>query len=488
MSDATKAYGILATGTYLPRLRLQRSAVVEQHQWMTQGLKGLAKGGRAFGSWDEDVVTMAVEAGRAVLADRACAPIDELTLVSTTFPFADRSNAGIVAAALGLPDHALTVDAASSARSAATELVRLLAKPTAGEKLLVAAERRTARPASPQELIFGDGAAGAVVGQGEPLATLLASQVRNADFIDHFRESGRPYEYGWEERWVRDEGYLKLLARTLSDCLAVAGVKPAQIARFVLPAPVPRINDAVAKKLGIGSAAVVDAGFESAGDLGSAQVLRMLDQALRAAAEGELVLVAAFGSGGAALLLRRTGKAPAPAQPAATRAETSYLKFLSFSGQLAPDWGMRAEMDTKTALTAAYREAGAIARLEAGRCAACGTVQFPRSRVCVNPRCVATDTQVPKSLVDVPARVLSHTSDFLGYTPAPPFQFGHVDFEGGGRILMEFADTDPDELRSGLPVRMVFRVKDLDPRRGFRRYFWKATPVRPAASQGAIDG
>ena len=82
------------------------------------------------------------------------------------------------------------------------------------------------------------------------------------------------------------------------------------------------------------------------------------------------------------------------------------------------------------------------------------------------------------SLADVPARVLSHTSDFLAYTPNPPFQFGHIDFEGGGRVLMEFADTDPSELRVGLPLRMVYRVKDFDPQRGFRRYFWKATPVR----------
>jgi 3-hydroxy-3-methylglutaryl CoA synthase/uncharacterized OB-fold protein len=481
MSDASSTYGILATATYLPRLRLQRSAVVEQHKWMTQALRGLAKGGRAIGSWDEDVVTMAVEAGRAVLAPRARTAIDELTVVSTTFPFADRSNAGVVAGALGLPDHALTLDAASSARTTATELVRLLAKPTTGEKLLVASERRAARPASPQELIYGDGAAAAVVGPGEPLATLVGSRVRNADFVDHFRESGRPYEYGWEERWVRDEGYMKLLVGTLSDCLAAAGVKGAQVARFVLPAPIPRINDAVAKKIGIGASAVVDAGFETAGDLGAAQVLAMLDQALRAAKDGDLVLVGAFGSGGAALLLRRTGKASAAAQPTSAKPEGSYLKFLSFSGQLTPDWGMRAEMDPKTALTAAYREAGTVARLEAGCCKACGTVQFPRSRVCVNPRCVTADTQEPKSLVDVPARVLSHTSDFLGYTPAPPFQFGHVDFEGGGRILMEFTDTDADELRAGLPVRMVFRIKDLDPRRGFRRYFWKATPVRPAA-------
>jgi uncharacterized OB-fold protein len=87
------------------------------------------------------------------------------------------------------------------------------------------------------------------------------------------------------------------------------------------------------------------------------------------------------------------------------------------------------------------------------------------------------------SLADAPARVLSHTSDFLAYSPDPPFQFGHIDFEGGGRVLMEFADTDPDELRVGLPVRMVYRVKDFDRLRGFRRYFWKATPVRDGARE-----
>jgi hydroxymethylglutaryl-CoA synthase len=49
---------------------------------------------------------------------------------------------------------------------------------------------------------------------------------------------------------------------------------------------------------------------------------------------------------------------------------------------------------------------------------------------------------------------------------------------------MEFADTDREELAVGLPLRMVYRIKDLDAARGFRRYFWKATPVR-AGIQGA---
>ena len=55
-------------------------------------------------------------------------------------------------------------------------------------------------------------------------------------------------------------------------------------------------------------------------------------------------------------------------------------------------------------------------------------------------------------------------------------------FEGfpgiSGQRRNEFADTDPGELQVGLPLRMVYRIKDFDRNRGFRRYFWKATPVR----------
>jgi len=187
------------------------------------------------------------------------------------------------------------------------------------------------------------------------------------------------------------------------------------------------------------------------------------------------------------LLLRRTQAPCQGAVPDAGRPETSYLKYLSFNGLIDLEWGMRAEMDNKTALTAAWRDHARAARFEGGRCERCGTVQFPRSALCVNPACRGQDSQQPTSLADVPARVLSHTSDFLAYTPNPPFQFGHIDFEGGGRVLMEFADTDVDELRVGLPLRMVYRIKDFDRQRGFRRYFWKATPDRVAIARAAAQ-
>ena len=42
---------------------------------------------------------------------------------------------------------------------------------------------------------------------------------------------------------------------------------------------------------------------------------------------------------------------------------------------------------------------------------------------------------------------------------------------------MEFTDCEPGTLKIGTPVEMRFRIKDVDKRRGFTRYFWKPAPV-----------
>jgi hydroxymethylglutaryl-CoA synthase len=471
-------HGLLATSRYLPWLRLERSEVFNQHRWMAPGLRSLAKGQRCIANWDEDVVTMSVEALRCLMPSLQGQAPHSLSLASTTPPFAERINAGIVAAALGLAPELRLRDLGSSVRSASSELIAALTQPQSGAQLIVAAERRIARPASSQEMISGDGAAAALVGQGPVIASLVGSHSVYADFVDHFRENGHDGDYAWEERWVRDEGYMKIGVGAIQTALERAQVSAAKVAHFVMPATLSKINEAVAKRLGLAPTSVASTHAETVGDTGSAQALAMLDTVLRQAAPGALILVAVFGYGCDVLLLRRTALPCPGAEPLPGKSETSYLKYLSFTQQIDLEWGMRAEMDNKTALTAAWRDQARIANFQGGRCRACGTVQFPSTAVCVNPACKAQHSQDPTSLADAPAHVMSHTSDFLAYTPHPPFQFGHIDFEGGGRVLMEFADAEQDELRPGLPVRMVFRIKELDAKRGYRRYFWKATPVR----------
>src|SRR5215469_18347895 len=100
--------GITAYGAYIPRLRLQRTAVAQANAWFAPGLAGAAKGERAMANWDEDATTMAVEAGRDCLPAsdplKERAHVDAVYFASTSMPFSDRQNAGIVVQALSLPE------------------------------------------------------------------------------------------------------------------------------------------------------------------------------------------------------------------------------------------------------------------------------------------------------------------------------------------------------------------------------------------------
>ncbi len=58
-----------------------------------------------------------------------------------------------------------------------------------------------------------------------------------------------------------------------------------------------------------------------------------------------------------------------------------------------------------------------------------------------------------------------------------------VTFEQGGRTMLDFTDVDSGEVAVGTPMKMVFRIKDYDPQRGFTRYFWKATPAAAFAGE-----
>ena len=95
----------------------------------------------------------------------------------------------------------------------------------------------------------------------------------------------------------------------------------------------------------------------------------------------------------------------------------------------------------------------------------------------MNPDCRELDSQERVPLSGVKGKVKSFTEDWLAYSPNPPLQYGNVEIEGGGNIMMEFTDCEPGTLTIGMPVEMRFRIKDVDARRSFTRYFWKPTPV-----------
>lgn len=480
--------GITTFGAYIPQLRVNREEISAFHAWSNPSLASLARSERSVCGYDEDAVTMAVEAARDCFHGADPSAIGALYFGSTTAPFADRLNAGIIAGALHLSETIRAQDTTGSLRAGTSAL--LAAFDAAGGRrataLCIAADRRATPAGTAQELMTGHGAAAVLVGPRPGVARLLGSASLTVDFVDHFRAVGSEFDYHWEERWVREEGYHKLVPQLVAEALADARVEAGAIDHFCLPVPLVRVHKEVAKSAGLAEESIHDTLFAGCGDTGAAHPLLMLVHALETAAPGEKILVVGFGQGGDALVLEVTEaivayreRGTGVAKWLGRRTPLPYPRYLALHGLLKIDRGMRAESDKPTAQTAAFRHRDLLLGLIGGRCTACDTRQIPRSSICVNPECRAIDSQVPDSFAESSGKVASWTADNLTYTPDPPAYYGMIDFDGGGRLMMDFANVGGQDIEVGRPMRMVFRVKDHDAQRGFTRYFWKAAPLEP---------
>ncbi len=474
--------GILAFGAYVPQRRLPRKIIAEAMAWVKPALQAQAKGERAIRAWDEDSLTMAVEAARDCNLADFDAP-ETLVLASTTLPYVDRDNAAVVVEALGLGERINTLDMTASLRAGTAALANSL-RTGDGSVLLIASDCRDARPASPLEMQIGHGATAMLVGGGDGLlARALGHRAISRDLVDHYRARGDRFDYTVEDRWVRDEGFFKLIPETVQPLLKESGVAADRIDHVIFPCPA-RVAKRLCKILGLSESALADDLAGQCGHTGTAHPLLLLARALEQASPRAKILLVGFGQGVDAFLFEATErisdyrpKLGVDGHLAHRREETSYLRYLAHQGAVPVDWGNRAEFDNRTALTALYRNRDSVTGFIGGRCEKCGTVQFPSARICVNPECRELDTQEPVPLSGVKGKVKSFTEDWLAYCPSPPLQYGNVEIEGGGNILMEFTDCEPGTLAIGMPVEMRFRIKDVDARRNFTRYFWKPTPV-----------
>jgi len=70
-----------------------------------------------------------------------------------------------------------------------------------------------------------------------------------------------------------------------------------------------------------------------------------------------------------------------------------------------------------------------------------------------------------------------YTGDMLAASVEPPAMYGLVEFDGGGRTLLDFTDCELEKLSVGTKVAMSFRIHRQDSMRGFTGYFWKAVPI-----------
>jgi len=485
--------GITSYGAYIPRLRLERMAIFQAMGWFAPALMMVAQGERSMCNWDEDAITMAVAASRDCLRGQDKQKLDALYLASTTLPFADRQNAGIVSAALNLRDDLITADHTCSQKASTTAMITALESVKSGERknvMVTATDRRETKAAYFYEMWFGDGAASLIAGDTDVIAEYKGSYSLAREFVDHYRGSDKKFDYFWEERWARDAGYGRIIPEVVDGLFKKLGISMDDVDKLVYPCFFKNDHRKIARDLGATPQKPVDNMHEVCGETGTAHPFIMFISALENARPGERILMIGFGQGANALyfevtdhitrLTRRNGVAGSLANK---KSINNYLKWLKFRDLIETEMGIRAEAPTQTATTVLWRKNKMILGLVGGKCKQCGTPQFPKTDICVNPGCGAMHSQKDYEFADVPARIKTFTGDLLAVSVDPPAIYGMVQFEGGGRLAADFTDCELDDLRVGLPVQMAFKRKGVDKVRGFVNYFWKAVPLPGAAEE-----
>ncbi len=480
--------GITSYGAYIPWYRMNRTVIFEQLGWFNPANASVARGEKAVANYDEDSITMAVAAALDCLGEKSRGSVDGLYLGSTSLPFAQRQNAAVVSTGLDLPSGMRTADFGGSTKAGTSALLAALDAARGGGKTIAcASENRLAKPGSSQEHTYGDGAAAFLTGDEDVLAQFKGSFSVSSDFIDFRRTQEEKFSHGWEERWIRDGGYSRIIPEAVSGLLDRYTLKITDFAKIILACPAAGAMKGLIKTIGASPEQMQDTMIAQVGDTGAALPLMMLAAALEDAKAGDKILVVSYGSGSDALWFEVTNEI-AKAQKSnrkgisghlAERNDLSvYAKYLVFRHLIPLEVGIRGEEISPTAMSALGRDGNAISALVGSRCRACGTPQYPKQRICVNPDCGAVDDMEDYRFSDKVGTLVSYTGDNLAFSWDPPQIYGLVDFENGGRILLDLTDCSLDSVKVKMPVTMSFRRKYADPQRGYYGYFWKAVPVK----------
>jgi 3-hydroxy-3-methylglutaryl CoA synthase len=447
-----------------------------------------APGENAVANHDEDTLSMAVAAGIDCLSGTKREKVDGLYLATTSQPYMLRQNSAIVATALDLQSSIRIADFSGSTKAGTSALLSAfdaVSGGTSSSVLVCISDCRLSKPGSSQEPLYGDGAAALLVGSDDVIAAFEGSYSVSYDFPDRWRAAGEKFEHAWEDRFIRDEGYARMIPEVISGLLKKYNLNINDFAKIAYPGLYTREHGAIAKRLGIEPGLIQDTLLDKIGDTGSVSPLMMLVAALEDASPGDKILVVSFGNGGDALFFEVTEKINKLAHRRGVKKNltskkelSSYEKYLAFRNLAPMDLGIRGEESLRSPMSTLFRERRTILSLCGSKCKRCGTPQYPAQRVCVNPDCGAVDEMQNYRFSDKKGILFTYTGDNLAASIDPPAIYGIIDFEGGGRFWFDLTDCDLDSVKVGMPMEMTFRRRYVDEAGGVYGYFWKATPIR----------
>lgn len=470
--------GIESFGAYIPLYRLSRDELARAWGGRSAG------GEKAIANYDEDSLTMAVEAATDCLTGIDRNKVDALYFASTTMPYRDKQIASILNGVIDLRKDILTMDITNSPRGATNAMMAAMNAVDSGaaEKVLItASDLRVPAPNSENETYFGDGAASLLLGNSEVAVEIEGSHTVSSEFLELWRtEHGRIY-YTWEDRFIAEEGYLKIIPVAVSGLLKKCSLTPKDFSKIVINSANPRRQREVVKKLGFDEKTQAqDPMINSVGDTGVASPLMILAAALEEAKPGDRILLVAYGDGCDTFALRVTeqiekikdSRRGVKGYLASKRELPTYEKYLRFRNLM--EWEPERHPPHTSSLSLSWRERRQILGLYGHKCKHCGGIQFPQQRVCA--WCQTRGEFEEIRLADKKGSLFTFSMDERAMDMDLPSISSVVQLEDGGRFWGIMTDREPSKIHVDMPVELAFRK--IQDSAGVHNYFWKVRPIR----------
>jgi 3-hydroxy-3-methylglutaryl CoA synthase len=444
---------------YLPVWKLKREEIAK-----ATGLPSMG-GEKSVAHWDEDSITMAVEAARMLKGE-----FDAVLFASTSSPFKIKQSASFIASALDL-ENAFTMDFSNSFRASTNALITANELVDSGKfkrVLVVAADCIPIKPGSLYEQIYGDG------------AVAIAVEKEGAAKIIGYNSSYQPLPGAW---MLKDElisfdarldaifGYASSIQRSAMSLLGKLGMSPMDFDRIVASAPDPKSYEGLLKAVG---AKPQEFFFKNVGILGTAHPMLLLASQLDRTGR---ILLGSYGEGADVIAIEINEPVQTNlGRMLESRKEISYGEYLYNKGLTA-----NRDAPDRPSIAKLWREEKSVIRFYGMKCRKCGTISYPISRCCVE--CGAKD-DFEEVKLGYRGKIYTFTIDYL-VSPgnyigdgAHPHCVAVVDLDGGGRVLFEVTDTLTDfkGIECDAEVERTFRL--LFEKNNFRYYGWKVRLLR----------
>ncbi len=300
--------GIKGYGVYVPPFRIKVEEIMQT--WLNSNpvflhdMMNLKE--RAVCDYDEDVITMSVDAAKNALkmAKLEAKEIGAIFLGSSTFPYVMKPASSIVLEALGAPNNTFISDVQFSGKSGTVALqicLALVGQKLAKNALAIGSDNLSihTEPGDSFEYPASAGAGALLLGEDNLIAEIEALETYNSDTPDIYRLEGDRYlTRGGDAMVESNVGLPSHTTNAVNKLLEKLGREPKDFDYAVFHQTYGVSPFIIGRSLGFQDSQISPSLIaDEVGDTGASSVLIGLAKVLDEAKPGQKILVASYGSG-----------------------------------------------------------------------------------------------------------------------------------------------------------------------------------------------